>query len=624
MASKPIAGAAAGTEVDAAPEPKHKYAQALGFAFPFFVGMAILWLFLRGDLERQYGQVMQQTSAQLNSVADTGISEIQSKILVVDSLLLDVRARGTAVSEEEFKSRVDNDLKRLGVISSKLSPRMTIVDLTGSRLLGSPLLEEEKKFFTVSVLDRLIASQTDRLFVEQGFSHGDTKKQTLLFARPLLGSGAAAKGAVLLTVDVGFLSPQKNRRLLFDKKIVSVTDIAGNVLWAADEAGIDISETKFKEIQNSESLVAAALKLNSAEKKGKLATHASRPSNSENGNAAVLGLLRSVLPGDGLERLYGWQFATEYGLYLFVGQRSSDALQPFSELRYRYVLFGVSLSILFVASLYWFFAFRHAAERSEIKQEAALELLRESENKLSASRRSLRQLVTHQMTLKEDERKKIALEIHDELGQRLTALRLEVAMAERRLTTEVDLSAIGALSNIKSQIDQVLEVVRNLATRLRPAILDISLGSAVVGLIQEFRKMTGLSVEFLDELPENFEPGEPYKTTVFRILQESLTNVARHANATTLSLRLGLEAESFVLEISDNGRGFNPDPIQHRGSMGLSGMSERAMALGGLVVIKSTPDGGTTVRLTLPLPEAVETRLQFISRESSLSDFRSE
>ena len=623
MASKPIAGVAAEAaagEVDSDLEPKQKYAQALGFAFPFFFGMAILWLFLRTDLDRQYEQVAQQTSTQFNTLAETGISEIQSKILAVDLLLRDVRDRGTSIPEADFSARAEADLKQLGAPASRLFARLNVVDKAGNARLGSPLPESEKKLLTASGLLNGDSQKADRLIIEGGFRNGDAKRRIVLFARPILGPGSAVKGAVVLTVESRFLSTQKDLVPIKGGKTITVANGAGVVLWGSGSASAVDPETFGNELKDGQSLTTAVR----SARVGKAGAQGTKSPNMKQNSEAIPGLIRVQSMADGQEKLYAWRESADYELRLFVGQPYAEAMQPYFTLRQRYLLFGLSISILFIASLYWFFAFRYAAEQSEIKQEAALKLLRKSEKELSASRQSLRQLATHQMTLKEDERKRIALEIHDELGQRLTALRLEVAMAERRLATESDLSAIGALSNIKSQIDQVLEVVRNVATRLRPATLDISLGSAVVGLLEEFRKMTGITVEFNNQLPDGFQLGEPQTTAVFRILQESLTNVARHAKATKLDLSLGLKAENLVMEIVDNGQGFHPGSSRDRGSMGLSGMRERALALGGGVEIQSTPAQGTTIRLTMPLPATVDSSLQFVSRENSLSDLRSE
>jgi signal transduction histidine kinase len=610
---------------EAQAQPRQKYAQALGFAFPFFFGMAILWLFLRADLDRQYDQVAQQASMQLNSLAETGASEIQSKILAVDLLLRDIRDRGISATDAEFRARTEIDLKQLGAFSSRLVARLHVVDTDGKARLGGPLPESEGKLLVSSGLLAGGPGNADRLVVEGGFRNGDFKRRIVLFARPILGPGSSVKGAVVLTADSRFLSTQKDLVPLTGGKTITVTNEAGAVLWASGGAvNASDSEAFGRELSEGRALVAAAAGALRSAKNGKVAAQVARQSNNKQSNEAIPGLIRMQSAADGRERVYAWRPATDYALSFFVGQPYAEAMQPYFTLRQRYLLFGLSISILFVASLYWFFAFRYAAEQSEIKQEAALELLRKSEKELSASRQSLRQLATHQMTLKEDERKRIALEIHDELGQRLTALRLEVAMAERRLATESDLSPMGALSNIKAQIDQVLEVVRNVTTRLRPATLDISLGSAVVGLLEEFRKMTGITVELSNQLPEGFHLGEPHNTAVFRILQESLTNVARHAQASKLDLSLGLQGANLVMEITDNGRGFNQGQSRDRASMGLSGMRERAMALGGSVEIQSSPAMGTKIGLVLPLPAAVESNLQFVSKENSLSDLRSE
>jgi signal transduction histidine kinase len=653
MASKSIAGAAAG----AAPtepaqerqEPKHKYAQAIAFAIPFFLGVAVLWVFLRSDLDRQYDQIAQQASSQLNSLAETGASELKSKILAVDLLLRDLRDRVAEDSDAEFQARTEREFEQLGVSPTKMSARVRVVDATGTVRMGDPFSNGEK-----SPLLALLASQVagqDQLMIAGYVNKGSLQQRRVIFARPLKTKGRGLKSMVMFSVDSRFLSTQKNATPLSNGKAITVTNIAGDILWSSAESAGKLSAAALASqaqegkllvavaktgVPPSDAIAAKGLASNTSEGQesnqvsgrvnrqgtGFALSKSSSAARPENG--MIPGLIRLGAAADGEEKFYAWQVSDDRDLFLFVGQSSRIALQPYITLRARYGLFGIALSLLLIASLYWFFAFRHAAEQSQIKQEEALDLLKKSEKELSASRQSLRRLATHQMTLKEDERKRIALEIHDELGQRLTALRLEVAMAERRLATESDLSAIGALSNIKAQIDQVLEIVRNVATRLRPATLDISLGSAVIGLLEEFRKMTDITVEFHNQLPEDFHLGEPGNTTVFRILQESLTNVARHAQARRLELSLSVQKDCLLMGIVDDGAGFDMTQSKGRASMGLSGMRERAMALGGSVEISSAPDQSTRINVSVPLSKTSESSLQFVSQTDPLSDFRSE
>jgi signal transduction histidine kinase len=298
--------------------------------------------------------------------------------------------------------------------------------------------------------------------------------------------------------------------------------------------------------------------------------------------------------------------------------------EEFASIRARWLGFGAAISLLLVASLYWFFLFRYSAERAEEKRLRDLELLSNSQNELSASRQMLRDLAAHQIHLKEEERKRIALEIHDELGQRLTALRLEVALMEQRFVQYGGSLTLQSFNNLKGQIDETLKIVRNVATRLRPATLDIGLSSAIMGHLEDFRDKTGLDLEFANELPDNFSLTEAQITGIFRILQEALTNIARHSEATRVEITLTNDEQNVSMIITDNGRGFDSTAGSGRYSLGISGMKERAASLGGFCEIESVLGQGTQMRVVIPLVQPEFEGFAAAPRYDPLSLLRSE
>ena len=223
--------------------------------------------------------------------------------------------------------------------------------------------------------------------------------------------------------------------------------------------------------------------------------------------------------------------------------------------------------------------------------------------RLESSRRQLRALSAKLESSREEERTRIAREIHDELGQLLTAIKMDLRGLEKT-AARTDAATPPALADriaaITQLADNAIVTVQNIAAELRPGILDnIGLAPALRHEAGRFQERTGIVCRL--QLPS--QPAEVSRdtaTAVFRIFQEALTNVARHAHATTLDISLQEQGEQLVLEVADNGRGLPPDALDAPKSLGLLGMIERAGQLGGEVTFQSPAPGGTRVRLHLP------------------------
>lgn len=224
---------------------------------------------------------------------------------------------------------------------------------------------------------------------------------------------------------------------------------------------------------------------------------------------------------------------------------------------------------------------------------------RRSQQELKQSRRRLQALAARLEEVREQERKVMAREIHDELGQGLTALRMDLAWLSGRLPAEAgDLTARA--HRMVEVVEQTILTVRRLATQLRPPILDdLGLIAAVEWQTEDVARRLGLRCAL--DLPADLHLHEGLATTVFRILQEALTNVARHADARSLRVALQVQDGQLILEVVDDGRGIAPAQLENRRSLGLLGMRERAMVWGGVLDIQSPPEGGTAVVLRLPL-----------------------
>jgi signal transduction histidine kinase len=218
------------------------------------------------------------------------------------------------------------------------------------------------------------------------------------------------------------------------------------------------------------------------------------------------------------------------------------------------------------------------------------ERLRESEEKL-------RRLAAHLISVREEERAHIAREIHDELGQVLTGLKMEVTWLAKRLR---DKPLIEKTDSMCKLIDTTVQTVRKIATGLRPEMLDdMGIIAAVGWQAKEFQKRTGIRCRA--KLPPEVKLDIDISTTMFRIFQEILTNVARHSRATRVDIELMLNEERIGLEVVDNGVGIADDDLNGKKSLGLLGMHERALLFGGDVKITGTPGHGTRVSVSIPM-----------------------
>ena len=212
--------------------------------------------------------------------------------------------------------------------------------------------------------------------------------------------------------------------------------------------------------------------------------------------------------------------------------------------------------------------------------------------------RRLRDLAAHLQSAREEERKRIAREIHDELGQVLTGLKLEVGWASKHVLAEPP-RVHDRLKELLMMIDGAIESVRKITSDLRPDALDSGLVNAIRWQAGEFERRTSIPCSL--ELPENKETWEGERSTaMFRILQEALTNVARHAGAKSVRVSLREEPEEVVLEVSDDGCGITEGQVTRPSSFGLLGMQERARLAGGTISVTGSAGKGTTLTTRLP------------------------
>lgn len=238
-------------------------------------------------------------------------------------------------------------------------------------------------------------------------------------------------------------------------------------------------------------------------------------------------------------------------------------------------------------------ALRETAERRE---------RRHAEDELRKSLAQLRALSGYLQEVREEERTRISREVHDGLGQALTGLKLDLSWLSMKLVR----AQVPVQEKVKAMVghlDDTIQAVRRIATELRPGILDsFGLSAALEWQANDFATRSGLacSVDITASDPSP-DPEQEYSTVFFRIFQETLTNVIRHAQATRVEVRLFEEDDHLVMSVRDNGRGIAPHEIAKAGSNGLVGMRERAKLIHGELTFDGAPGAGTTVTLRAPL-----------------------
>ena len=221
---------------------------------------------------------------------------------------------------------------------------------------------------------------------------------------------------------------------------------------------------------------------------------------------------------------------------------------------------------------------------------------------LRQSQEDLRRLAAHQESIREDERKRIAREVHDELGGLLTGIKAYVSVSAHRA------SVAGAppdklLSDASGLIDSAIETVRRIIADLRPSVLDqLGIWAALEWYVSQIEERTDLACTCeIDDGLQGISIDSERSTMLFRIVQEALTNVVRHAGATRVTIRARYQDECIVIDIEDNGKGIEAERLLERESWGLLGMHERSHHFGGQVRISGKPGQGTVVTLRLPI-----------------------
>jgi signal transduction histidine kinase len=247
------------------------------------------------------------------------------------------------------------------------------------------------------------------------------------------------------------------------------------------------------------------------------------------------------------------------------------------------------------------------AASTSIQNALAYQKIKAAEYQLKNSREQLRRLSAHLQSAREEERTRIAREIHDELGQAMTGLKMDLSWMEKRIVADGSMNEVlqEKVNAMYSLINETIKSIRKISSELRPGVLDyLGLAPAIEWQAQDFQSRTGISCNIIS-IPKELELDQNTSTGVFRIFQETLTNIMRHANASRVTVSLKASGGNLILSVRDNGRGITEQEIVNSKSLGLLGMRERAYLLGGEFKIEGSRRG-TKVTVKVPIANSKE------------------
>jgi PAS domain S-box-containing protein len=315
--------------------------------------------------------------------------------------------------------------------------------------------------------------------------------------------------------------------------------------------------------------------------------------------ARLLNVARSALIGAPLARFVAKEDWDKYAVYrVGLGQSQEPQTVEIRLVRQADAPFHAQLEGVAVYDQAGRFTQSHIAV-SDITERVRAEAALHETERLARLTEQLRELSTRLQSVREEERTHISRVIHDELGQSLTGLKMDLAWLQSHLDPQQP-ALLAKMQTMSRLIDTSVQTVRRISTELRPAILDLGLVPTIEWQLQEFQTRTGIESKLISA-PEETTLDPDGSTTVFRILQEILTNVVRHAEATQVEVELEETTTFLTLQVRDNGRGITESEIDSPKSIGLLGMQERARLRGGEVHLHGSPGRGTTVIVRLPL-----------------------
>lgn len=555
----------------------------LTMATPFLV---LVWSMVWSELQIQTQTLLQTEEGRITRTSQLSAQSLKTLIVSADQVLLELR-RYWQNHPTEFEQVLQNRRKKLEIDDVFDVFDVSVIDARGhvvkNRSQQSPLIHV---LYDSTLWSRHRSDPQDRLLMGPAFLDSITDRWLLPFTRPLLSPSGQFEGVITFLVPTDYLSRVLQHTTLHNGSVFSLIDLeTGNLILR----GTKVRGTPAAN-SNSESAVGFWSMLNAsvpAANSGVMVSQLPLPVSSLSQDALttvqalpVSGMSRATFEIDPIKRLYAWEKLESIPLLLSVGAPTSDFDNLIATHQLRHAITGVAFSLLALGLTTGFNLYDRSRRRS---------------------RQQLRELAAHQTDLIENERRLFAREIHDDLGQRLTALRLDLAMAINAMRTTCSADLLAQVEQLKGAIDDILRITRDLSKKVRPPSLDIGFLPAVEALCDEFNQRLPATVRFVNHAHTEIVPSEACAIAAFRLLQESLNNAARHAHSEHIDISLDVVDGWLHLWVVDDGIGFDVESISNKRTYGLLGMRERVAMLGGKLRLKSQPGQGCKLLLLLPL-----------------------
>jgi len=417
-----------------------------------------------------------------------------------------------------------------------------------------------------------------------------------LFRRPVtIAAGAASLGALLVFNVLAALRGLDSPWLLGTAIVADIIAVGAGVLIAAREVMVADRRTNAAQARLAVIVDSAMDAVITVDQEQKIVLF-------NRSAEQVFGLRREVVLGAPLDRLLPARFRGAHGGHIASFGKTGVTSRRMGDVTTLWALRADGSEFPIEASI------SQASEGGATYYTVILRDIttrKRSEDELKRSQQDLRELSARVLEAREEEKTRIARELHDELGQLLTALKMDLAWLRERLPAG-DAEIAAKAEQMHEMLEQTVSSTRRIAADLRPLMLDdLGLADAANWLVQDFSQRSGIRCDIQIAGDGAFDGLEGnIATAVYRALQESLTNVARHAGAKNAWVVLGTENGTLHLEVEDDGHGISVEDLAKGRSLGLKGMRERMVYLGGSLEVARAPRGGTRLRARVPVQAA--------------------
>lgn len=563
--------------------------------------LVTMWALLLQEMSQRQTDIRREHEQRIYNVTQISAQALNGLLIAVDQTLLEIR-EDWVEHPERFSAMVEQR-RRSSLSSLGMDIHISIIGADG-RVRYSSLnpnaagMDASQAQHFTRPRDTLV----DRIFVSPPFNTAVAKRLLMPFSRRLLPDrNGNFAGVIVFWISPDFVTSIYKTTRFNPRSTFTLVELNNGQILLRHIKPED-ADTQLAPLATVDPAKLRSAHPVSAEYLNALSIARARqlPSNG-------VGRWHSLL--DQVERTYGWHKFSNVPFALIAGEPTEFVEKVLARQRWRYLGTGGIVSLLLILAIAGTLALLRTRARAASRQTRQLIAMADKQAQLEQSREQLRRLGQHLASARENERQRIAQDLHDELGQRLSVMRMSAALIAQQLPTAPaeqqpagqDMAGLApAVHTLKAQIDDTIAVVRQIAEDLRPGALSVGLAPAVESLCDQFKDVLGMNCLTRIQLPPGATLSMEAATVAYRIVQESLTNVARHAQATEFEVQVDAHDGWLHLSVSDNGTGFKPGE-HDANTFGLIGMEERARAIGGDISLHSVAGLGTRIKARLPV-----------------------